>query len=128
MTRLIAQAIRKDGYWIALFEGHPSGGVSGDTLAELHQEVEAVKHFVLDLPADVTIDVEYVYDLGDEQAAAELGEFRAVDARAKALTKARDAMAQRAAKALAAAGISERDGAVMMGLSKQRVHQLKHAG
>jgi hypothetical protein len=128
MTQLTAQAIRKNGYWIALFDGYPSGGVSGDTLAELHQEVEAVKHFILDLPVNAAIDVEYVYDLGDEQAAAELGQYREVDAQAKALARARETLAKQAAKALAAAGISERDGAVMMGLSKQRVHQLKHAG
>ncbi|WP_327584187.1 hypothetical protein OHA25_51680 [Nonomuraea sp. NBC_00507] len=128
MTRLIARAIRKDGYWIALFEGYPSGGVAGDTLAELHEEVDAVKHFVLDVPAEAVIDVEYVYDFGDEQAAAELSQYREVDEQAKALARARDAVAKRAAKALAAAGISERDGALMMGLSKQRVHQLKHAG
>ena len=46
MTQLIARAIRKNGYWIALFDGCPSGGVSGDTPAELREEVEAAKHFI----------------------------------------------------------------------------------
>ncbi|MEV7964887.1 hypothetical protein AB0O34_02770 [Sphaerisporangium sp. NPDC088356] len=38
-------------------------GVTGRTLAELFEEVEAVKHFVLDLPEDVPISVEYVYEI-----------------------------------------------------------------
>jgi hypothetical protein len=39
------------------------GGVSGETLAELRDEVEAVKHFILDLPEDVPVAVEYVFEL-----------------------------------------------------------------
>ncbi|MEV6987445.1 hypothetical protein AB0M95_40165 [Sphaerisporangium sp. NPDC051017] len=38
-------------------------GVSARTLAELFEEVEAVKHFILDLPTDVPISVEYVYEI-----------------------------------------------------------------
>ncbi|MEV6986646.1 hypothetical protein AB0M95_36060 [Sphaerisporangium sp. NPDC051017] len=38
-------------------------GVSARTLAELFEEVEAVKHFILDLPTDVPISVEYAYEL-----------------------------------------------------------------
>ena len=40
-----------------------AGGVSGETLAELREEVEAVKHFILDLPEDVPVAVEYVFEL-----------------------------------------------------------------
>jgi hypothetical protein len=44
------RAVRKTDYWIALPVGAPiAGGVSGDTLAELCEEVEAVKHFILDV-------------------------------------------------------------------------------
>ncbi|MEU8192661.1 hypothetical protein AB0C10_02630 [Microbispora amethystogenes] len=39
------------------------GGVSGETLAELREEVDAVKHFILDLPDDVPVAVEYVFEL-----------------------------------------------------------------
>jgi hypothetical protein len=38
-------------------------GVSAETLAELREAVEAVKHFVLGLPKDAAVLVEYVYDL-----------------------------------------------------------------
>jgi hypothetical protein len=38
-------------------------GVNGETLSELFEEVEAVKHFILDLPKETPVDVEYIFDL-----------------------------------------------------------------
>ncbi|MFC7386174.1 hypothetical protein [Sphaerisporangium rhizosphaerae] len=38
-------------------------GVSAETLAELRDAVEAIKHFVLGLAEEVAVIVEYVYDL-----------------------------------------------------------------
>ncbi|GIH28969.1 hypothetical protein Aph01nite_72790 [Acrocarpospora phusangensis] len=40
-----------------------AGGVSGRTLAELCDEVEAVKHFILDLPHGTPVAVDYVFEL-----------------------------------------------------------------
>ncbi|MEO3813655.1 hypothetical protein ABGB17_32060 [Sphaerisporangium sp. B11E5] len=48
--------------WVALPEGAP-GSVSGDTLAELLEEAEAVKHFVLGLSKDVPVRVEFVFEV-----------------------------------------------------------------
>ncbi|MFI6507077.1 hypothetical protein ACIBCT_05690 [Streptosporangium sp. NPDC050855] len=46
--RLTMKAVRKTDYWIALPVDAPiAGGVSGDTLTELYEEVEAAKHFIL---------------------------------------------------------------------------------
>ncbi|GIH69570.1 hypothetical protein [Sphaerimonospora thailandensis] len=38
-------------------------GVSAETLVELRAAVESVKHFVLGVPEDVNVTVEYLYDL-----------------------------------------------------------------
>jgi hypothetical protein len=104
----------------------PIGGVSGRTLAELHQEAEAAAWFVLNVTKGTEIAINYMYDI-DEQLTGDLDQYREAAAQAKAVSAAREAAAIRVAKQLAAAGISERDGALIMGLSKQRVHQLKHA-
>ncbi|WP_449066384.1 hypothetical protein [Planomonospora algeriensis] len=104
----------------------PIGGVTGRTLAELQEEAEAVAWFILDVPKGTEIAVTYMYDI-DEQLAADLDQYQQSIAQAKAVSAAREAAAIRVAKKLAAAGISERDGALIMGVSKQRVHQLKHA-
>jgi hypothetical protein len=49
------------------------GGVSGESLAELFAEVEAIKHFCLDLPVDTPVTVDFVYDVpgvSEEELAA----------------------------------------------------------
>uniref|UniRef100_UPI003F491F94 hypothetical protein n=1 Tax=Streptosporangium sp. CA-256172 TaxID=3240076 RepID=UPI003F491F94 len=53
------------GRWIAVPEGAPdgvslAGGLSGRTLAELRHEVEAAKHFLCGVEADVAVTVRYL--------------------------------------------------------------------
>jgi hypothetical protein len=48
--------------WVALAVGAP-GSVSGDTLAELREEAEAVKHFLLGLPKDAEVRAEFVFEV-----------------------------------------------------------------
>ncbi|MEU0480619.1 hypothetical protein ABZ260_15700 [Streptosporangium sp. NPDC006013] len=56
--RLMMKAVRKTGYWVALPVDAPiKGGVSAGTLAELYEEVEAAKHFILGAPPEVEIVV-----------------------------------------------------------------------
>ena len=76
--------------WTALPQGYP-GIAGGRTIAELHEEVEALKHFIAELC----------------RANDDLG------------TKARST-----ATALRAAGLSIRDSAAVMNLSKSRFEQL----
>ncbi|MEU3166929.1 hypothetical protein [Streptosporangium sp. NPDC006930] len=62
--RLTTKAVRKTDYWIALPVDAPiEGGVSGDTLVELYEEVEAAKHFILDVPPEAEIVVTYLYEV-----------------------------------------------------------------
>ncbi|WP_084955459.1 hypothetical protein [Thermoactinospora rubra] len=70
MTTLLAKITRGQALdsghavWGATFPDAPAGGgVTAETLAELREEIEGVKHFVLDLPTDHPITVKYVYDL-----------------------------------------------------------------
>ena len=59
--------------------------------------------------------VEYVYDIGTEAARA-LDRFTELAGRVKDVTAAYDDAAKSAARALTAEGITERDGARLMGL------------
>jgi len=71
---LKVKVIKKDGYWVGLNLNAP-GGVEGDTLAELRAEIDAVKHFCLDLPPERDIAVDYVYEIPGV-AAEELAAYR----------------------------------------------------
>ena len=112
-------------HWVALVQGVPGfrGGVTGDTLAELYAEVEAVKHFALNVPKEKDVAVDYVYDIPG--VAGEL-----IDGYRK-LRRQRDEMAGRLAEAaqtavgaLRGAGMSVRDSATLLGISRSRIDQL----
>ncbi|WP_424528165.1 hypothetical protein ACOZ38_01375 [Sphaerisporangium viridialbum] len=94
-------------------------GVTGRTLAELFEEVEAVKHFVLDLPEDVPISVEYVYEISGvpQELLASYQEERAH------LRRTASDMAAR----LRQAGLTEDDSAALLGLSDMRISDLQRS-
>lgn len=91
--------------WVALAVGAP-GSVSGESLAELVEEVEAVKHFCLGLPEETPVSVEYVYELPglpQEVLTSYRRERAQLDESARAL-----------AVRLREAGLSERDSATLL--------------
>ncbi|MER5644370.1 hypothetical protein [Streptosporangium sp. NPDC002524] len=122
--RLTMKAVRKTDYWIALPTNAPiRGGVSGDTLAELYEEVEAAKHFILDAPAETEIIVTYLYEVAGVPPAV-LDTYRELRARRDQVAAQLGETAREAVAALRAAGVSVRDSAALLELSKSRVDQL----
>lgn len=118
--------------WTALPQGYP-GSAGGRTIAELHEEVEAMKHFITGTDQATEITVEYVYDVpglsGEILLDYRHGRSRR-DAAAAELRRANDelgAKARATAAALRAAGLSVRDSAAVMDLSKSRFEQLCQA-
>lgn len=115
--------------WTALPQGFP-GSAGGRTITELHAEVEALKHFFTgeDPATDITVD--YVYELPGVTPEVLIDyrhERSQRDRAALELRRANDelsAKARAAASALRAAGLSIRDSAALMGLSKSRFEQI----
>ncbi|HEY2262896.1 MAG TPA: hypothetical protein VGM12_11805 [Trebonia sp.] len=118
--------------WTALPQGYP-GSAGGRTIAELREEVEAMKHFITGTDQATEITVDYVYDvpgLSGEILLDYRHERSRRDAAAAELRRANDelgAKARATAAALRAAGLSVRDSAAVMGLSKSRFEQLCQA-
>jgi DNA-directed RNA polymerase specialized sigma24 family protein len=115
--------------WTALPQGYP-GSAGGRTIAELHEEVEALKHFFTGEDPATDISVDYIYELPGISPEI-LMDYRhgrsARDQAALELRRANDelgAKARAAAAALRAAGLSVRDSAALMGLSKSRFEQI----
>jgi hypothetical protein len=118
--------------WTGLPQGYP-GSAGGRTIAELHEEVEAMKHFITGTDQATEITVDYVYDVpglsGEILVDYRHGRSRR-DAAAAELRRANDelgAKARATAAALRAAGLSVRDSAAVMDLSKSRFEQLCQA-
>jgi DNA-directed RNA polymerase specialized sigma24 family protein len=115
--------------WTALPQDFP-GSAGGRTIAELHDEVEALKHFFTGEDPATDIAVDYMYELpgvAPEVLAGYRHERTQRDQAALELRRANDkliAKAHAAATALRAAGLSIRDSAALMGLSKSRFEQI----
>lgn len=115
--------------WTALPQGYP-GSAGGRTIAELHDEVEELKHFFTGADQATEITVDYVYDVpglsGEILLDYRHGRSRRDEAAAE-LRRANDELGTKArttASALRAAGLSIRDSAAVMDLSKSRFEQL----
>jgi DNA-directed RNA polymerase specialized sigma24 family protein len=115
--------------WTALPQGFP-GSAGGRTVPELQEEVEALKHFFTGAASGTDIAIEYVYELpgvAPEILIDYRDERSQRDRAALELRRANDelsAKARAAATALRAAGLSIRDSAALMGLSKSRFEQI----
>lgn len=115
--------------WTALPQGYP-GSAGGRTILELHEEVEALKHFITGAEPSAEITVDYVYEVpgisNDIFIDYRHGRYRRDEAAAE-LRRANDELVTKArstASALRAAGLSIRDSAALMNLSKSRFEQL----
>lgn len=115
--------------WTGLPEGYP-GSASGRTVAELFEEIEALKHFMTGQDPATDIGVDYLYEVDGfpVEVLIDYQHSRAArDIAAEELRRANEeltAKARATAPALRAAGLSVRDGAALMGLSKSRFDQL----
>ncbi len=115
--------------WTALPQGY-LGSAGGRTISELHEEVEALKHFITGADPATEITVDYVYDVPGLSSEILLdyrhGRSRRDEAAAD-LRHANDelgAKARTTASALRGAGLSIRDSAAVMDLSKSRFEQI----
>ena len=115
--------------WTALPQGSP-GSAGGRTIAELHDEVEALKYFFTGEAPATAIAIDYMYELPGvaPEILIDYKHRRSQrDEAAVELRRANDelgAKARAAASALRAAGLSIRDSAALMGLSKSRFEQI----
>lgn len=115
--------------WTALPQGYP-GSAGGRSIVELHEEVEALKHFITGTDPATQINVDYLYEvpgLSGEVLIDYQHERSRRDEAAAELRQANDDLGTKArtiASALRAAGLSIRDSAAVMELSKSRFEQL----
>jgi DNA-directed RNA polymerase specialized sigma24 family protein len=115
--------------WTALPQGFP-GSAGGRTISELHEEVEALKHFFTGEDPATDIVIDYMYELPGvaPEILIDYRHGRSVrDETALELRRANDelnAKARAAATALRHSGLSIRDSAALMGLSKSRFEQI----
>lgn len=122
--RLVHTVTIENGRWRARTP-EVGGAISAPTLARMQAAVAESTAFLYG--DDEPYEIVYVYDL-PAQLAPSLGEYRKTRAEAEERQAEAQRLARKVAAELTAARITERDAAEVMGLSKQRIHQLKTAG
>ena len=112
---------REDPWWVAVVDG--VGATESKTIADLEDMISDLIIVMRDLDRP-DFNVIYDYDLPAEAAEA-LKDYRQSRREHKAAERRYLQDAARAAKALDAAQVSSRQAAQLMGLSHQRVQQLR---
>jgi hypothetical protein len=94
-------------------------GVTGRTLAELFEEIEAVKHFILDMPKETPVEADLVYELPGVSA-------EALDAYYQERAHLDESVRALAAR-LRAAGVSEEDSVRLLDLPEPHAGRLQRS-
>ena len=118
---------RDDGHWLADVPGLQGAHTYARNLPALDQAVREVIVLAADLPdaAMPELVLEYRYDTGDPELDATALEVRRLRRQADELAAAAAARTGEAAARLVARGLSVRDVAALLGISPQRVSQLR---
>lgn len=126
-ARLTMKVISKGDHWIAVVEDVADfqGGVAGASLSELYAEVEAIKHFALNVGEEVDVAVDYIYEIPGLSVEV-LDTYHHLREQRDELASRHKRAAAAAVSALREAGLSVRDAAALLGLSRSRVDQLSH--
>lgn len=124
-ARVTMKVINKGDHWIAVVEDVPDfhGGVAGGSLVELYAEVEAIKHFALNVPPEVDVAVDYLYEIPGVSLEV-LDTYHHLREQRDELASRHRRAAAAAVSSLREAGLSVRDAAALLGLSRSRVDQL----
>ena len=123
MTSYTVRVSREEPWWVAVVSGLPGGATEARRLSQLETEVRDLIAGLTDSDEDA-FELDWTYDLPPELARP-VREF--VEARTRRQTAERDyAVAQeQAVNALTAEHVSVRDAAELLGLSYQRVAQIR---
>ncbi len=121
MTSYVVDAERSGQWWVLQCREHPGAITQVRRLDQAHQIIEAIA-FVASVPSEsVSISIEP--RLPDDVASL-VASTRTLRSQAKELEANVSRDMRRSARGLLAHGLSQRDAAVILGVSYQRVHQL----
>ena len=123
MTSYAVTVSREEPWWVAVVAGLPGGATESRRLDQLEVEVRDLIAGLTDTRED-EVDLEWSYAL---PATLERSVCEFVEARSRRQAAERDyaAAQERAVGALTAAHVSVRDAAELLGLSYQRVSQIR---
>ena len=129
-VRVTVKVTKEDRYWVGVPDGYP-GSCMGRSVMELMQEAQAILPFMAAGPdgspaPDIIID--YAFTDVPVELSDDIHRYRELMTQRKELDSALNELAARTVKRLrSVAGLTDEDSAAMLGISRQRVNQLRNA-
>lgn len=129
-TRVALRVTREGRYWVGVPDGYP-GSCMGRSVMELMQEAEAILPFMTSGADGVPVpDVEIDYMFTDVplELSDDIHRYRDLAMQRKELDGTLGELGARTVKRLrTVVGLTDDDSAAMLGISRQRVNQLRNA-
>lgn len=129
-VRVTVKVAKEGRYWVGVPDGLP-GSCMGRSIMELMQEAQAIMPFMASGPdgtpvPDVVID--YMFTDVPVELSDDIHRYRELVTQRRELDGALNELAARTVRGLrSAAGLTDEDSAAMLGISRQRVNQLRNA-
>lgn len=129
-VRVALKVTREGRYWVGIPDGYP-GSCMGRSIVELMQEAEAILPFMTSgsdgAPVrDVVID--YMFADVPLELTDDIHRYRELAAQRRELDQTLNDLAGSTVKALRTmVGLTDEDSAAVLGISRQRVNQLRNA-
>jgi DNA-directed RNA polymerase specialized sigma24 family protein len=129
-VRVSLKVTREDRYWVGVPDGYP-GSCMGRSISELMQEAQAILPFMVAGPdgapaPDVVID--YMFTDVPVELSDDIHRYRELATQRREIDRTLNELAARTVKRLrTVAGLTDEDSAAVLGISRQRVNQLRNA-
>lgn len=128
--RITLEVTKEGRYWVGVPDGYP-GSCMGRSIMELMQEAQAILPFMASGPDGVPapdIVIDYRFTDVPVELGHDIHRYRELVMQRKELDRTLNELAARTVKRLrSVTGLTDEDSAAMLGISRQRVNQLRNA-
>jgi hypothetical protein len=129
-VQVTLRVTRKGRYWVGIPDDYP-GSCMGRSIMELMQEAQAVVPFMASGPNGVPVPdivIDYMFTDVPVDLSEDIHRYRELLTQRRELDRTLNDLAARTVKALRSiAGLTDEDSAAVLGISRQRVNQLRNA-
>jgi hypothetical protein len=129
-TRVTLKVTREGRYWVGVPDGYP-GSCMGRSILELMQEAEAILPFMTSGADGVPVpgvEIDYMFTDVPLELSDDIHRYRDLAIQRKELDRTLGELGARTVKRLrSVVGLTDDDSAAMLGISRQRVNQLRNA-
>jgi DNA-binding XRE family transcriptional regulator len=131
MSTNVTLAVTREGrYWVGVPDGYP-GSCMGHSIRELMEEAQAILPFMASGVGGSPVDdivIDYVFTDVPVELSDDIHQYRELATQRRELDRTLSDLGARTVKRLrSVVGLTDEDSAAVLGISRQRVNQLRNA-